>query len=98
MYIYVCIYEYICVCVCIKRERERVILHSPEESSLLISQANMDHLFLLAFNFHNHCWRLGGAHHTDDTIYLPCNLLKCMLPDFPVNLSMDLSPISQCIR
>lgn len=34
---------------------------------------------------------LGGVHHTGDIIYLPCNLLMCMLPYFPVTLSMDLS-------
>lgn len=57
------IYTNLCVCVCVYtygergRERLRLILHALEESDLLISQANMGHLLLLEFNFHNHCWR-----------------------------------------
>lgn len=71
--------------------REIFVLHSLEDITLLIFQVNIDHLFLLAFNFHHVVGILGGVHHTDDTIYLPCNLLKCVLSDFPVNLSMYLS-------
>ena len=54
----------------------------------------MGHLFLLEFNFRNHCWRDLVKYTIQMTPFnLPYDVLKCMLSDFPVSISMDLSLI-----